>query len=377
MNILDIPTPALILDRERFMNNIAHMRDKLADFRIPLRPHLKTCKSVQAARHILDGQPQSITVSTLHEAEYFLAAGYTDILYAVSITPNKLKQIQNLQKAGANISVILDDLEAANMVNEEAIRLGTVIPVLIEIDSDGKRAGLTADAPSLLNVARQLQEGPGTTLAGVMTHAGGSYYCKSTEAISKMAEQERNAITSAAARITKAGLPCQIISMGSTPTALFAENLNGVTEIRAGVFVFHDIVMRSLGVCKTSDIALSVLATIIGHKTDKNRLLVDAGSLALSNDRGKPIEDGSYKMGQIVDVETAEPYAGLWIDSTNQEHGLISLEHSNYTFNDFPIGSQIRIFPNHACITAAAYPQYYVVDGSDKVIEKWDRCNGW
>jgi D-serine deaminase-like pyridoxal phosphate-dependent protein len=85
----------------------------------------------------------------------------------------------------------------------------------------------------------------------------------------KIAEQERAGAVRAAQRLRDAGLPCPVVSVGSTPTALSAERLDGVTEVRAGVYVFFDLVMHNVGVCGIDDIALSVLTTVIGHQEEK------------------------------------------------------------------------------------------------------------
>jgi D-serine deaminase-like pyridoxal phosphate-dependent protein len=146
------------------------------------------------------------------------------------------------------------------------------IPALIEIDSDGHRAGLRPGDPRLLEIARILHEGGHegrAELRGVMTHAGGSYDHPGAEALTAAAEQERAAVVQSAEALRDAGLPCPVVSVGSTPTAHFARDLTGVTEVRAGVYVFHDLVMAGLGVCALDDIAIGVLATVIGHQPEK------------------------------------------------------------------------------------------------------------
>ena len=372
-----LSTPALLLDQHRLDANIDHLRTKLDAASVALRPHLKTCKSLDVAKRMIKPGRGGITVSTLHEADYFFQGGYTDILYAVSIVPQKLPYVKDLQDKGAIIILLLDSVEIAEQVGKFGAENDTAFPCLIEIDCDGKRAGLKPGDPAVVAVARCLDESNGVTCHGVMTHAGGSYYCQNQDEIRAMAEQERKAITDAATGIREAGLPCPVVSMGSTPTAYFGDNFNGVTEIRAGVYVFQDMVMEALQVCDTSQIALSVLAAVISHKKDKNRVLVDAGSLALSADPGKKNAAGQTHYGRVCDVENCAPYPDLWISSTNQEHGLISLEGTNYSFDDFPVGSRIRILPNHACITAAAYPGYHVTDAKGTIIDYWERSNGW
>jgi D-serine deaminase-like pyridoxal phosphate-dependent protein len=374
MHLTDLETPALVVDRARLTRNIERMRDRLAGLGVPLRPHVKTAKSIDVVRLAVAGQPGGITVSTLREAEYFLDHGFTDILYAVGIVPSKLPHVAALQRRGADLTIILDSVEMADAVARQAEALGTVFPVLIEVDTDGGRAGVAAEDHSrLVGIGRILVTAPGTELRGVMTHAGLSYGCRTPEALRAHSEQERSRTVAAAEALRRAGLPAPVVSVGSTPTALFAERLDGVSEVRAGVYMFQDLVMADLGVCAEEEIALSVLATVIGHRRDLGYLLVDAGGLALSKDAGPARGRPSY--GSLWDASTGLPL-GLNIASTNQEHGLVPGGEAD--FERLPIGTQVRIAPNHACMTAAAHERYHVVEGGGaEVLALWERCNGW
>ena len=373
MHLSDLQTPALILDRERLARNISRMRSRLTELGVPLRPHVKTAKSVDVVRMAVEGQPGGITVSTLREAEYFLDHGFTDILYAVGMVPSKLRQVAALQRRGADVTIILDSVEMAAAVAREAEALGTVFRVLIEIDTDGGRAGVAAGDPLIVEIGRALHDAAGTELRGVMTHAGRSYECRSPEALRAMAEQERARAVAAAEALRAAGLPAPVVSVGSTPTALFAERLEGVSEVRAGVYMFQDLVQADLGVCGEDEIALSVLATVIGHRRDLGYLLVDAGGLALSKDAGAAGAGPCY--GRLWDAETGRSL-GLGVASVNQEHGLVPAGEED--FARLPIGSLVRIAPNHACMTAAAHERYHVVEPGDaEVAAVWPRCNGW
>ncbi|MGA9583305.1 MAG: alanine racemase [Allosphingosinicella sp.] len=373
MKLTDLETPALVLDRTLLARNVDRMRGRLAALGVPLRPHVKTAKSAEVVRLAVKGQPGGITVSTLREAGHFLEHGFTDILYAVGIVPSKLRHVASLQGRGADLTIILDSVEMAQAAAREAEALGTMFPVLIEVDTDGGRAGVAADdCARLVEIGRILDSAPGTELRGVMTHAGLSYGCRSPEALRAMAEQERSRAVAAAGSIRAAGLPAPVVSVGSTPTALFAERLDGVSEVRAGVYMFMDLVMADLGICSEEEIALSVLATIIGHRRDLGYLLVDAGGLAMSKDAGPARHKPGY--GSLWDVATGLPL-GLEIASTNQEHGLVPA--GDEDFRRLPIGTQVRIVPNHACMTAAAHERYHVVDGATEVVAVWERCNGW
>jgi D-serine deaminase-like pyridoxal phosphate-dependent protein len=373
MQLTELETPALVIDRARLIRNIERMGNRLAALGVPLRPHVKTAKSIDVVRLAVEGQPGGITVSTLREADYFLERGFTDILYAVGIVPSKLAHVESLQRRGADVTIILDSVEMARAAALEAEALGTVFPVLIEVDTDGGRAGVPPGDPRLVEIGRILHSAQGTELRGVMTHAGLSYGCRSPEALRAHSEQERSGAVAAAEALRAAGLPAPVVSVGSTPTALFADRLDGVSEVRAGVYMFMDLVMADLGVCGEEEVALSVLSTIIGHRRDLGYLLVDAGGLAMSKDLGPARATPSY--GSLWDAGTGRPL-GLHIASTNQEHGLVPAGAED--FDRLPIGSQVRIAPNHACMTAAAHERYHVVEsGEAAVLEVWERCNGW
>jgi D-serine deaminase-like pyridoxal phosphate-dependent protein len=372
MQLTDLDTPALVIDRARLTRNIERMRSRLAALGVPLRPHVKTAKSIDVVRLAVEGQPGGITVSTLKEAEYFLDHGFTDILYAVGIVPSKLRHVAALRRRGADVAIILDSVEMARAVAREAEALGTTFPVLIEVDTDGGRAGVPPGDPRLVEIGGILGSASATELRGVMTHAGLSYGCRTADALRAHAEQERSGAVAAAESLRAAGLRAPVVSVGSTPTAMFAERLDGVTEVRAGVYMFNDLVMADLGVCGEAEIALSVLSTVIGHRRDLGYLLVDAGGLALSKDAGPARDRPSY--GSLWDGRTGLPL-GLSLASTNQEHGLVPAGDGD--FERLPIGTPVRIAPNHACMTAAAHERYHVVDGGAEVLEVWERCNGW
>ena len=182
----------------------------------------------------------------------------------------------------------------------------------------------------------------------------------------------------AARTLKEAGHDCPVISVGSTPTAHHATDLSGVTEVRAGVFVFFDLVMAGIGICSVDDIALSVLATVIGHQRDKGWILVDAGWMAMSRDRGTAKQDVDQGYGLVCDRD-GRPYGDLILIDANQEHGIIALRPgASGTLPDLAVGDRVRILPNHACATGAQHDRYHVVrDGSDAVEAVWPRFGGW
>jgi D-serine deaminase-like pyridoxal phosphate-dependent protein len=373
-----LSTPALLLDESRMMRNIARLRGRLAGLGVTLRPHLKTPKSIEVARRLMDCPAGPATVSTLREAEQFAAGGVRDILYGVGVVPSKLERVTALRRQGVELSLVVDNLDAARAVAAHARRTNDPIPTLIEIDSDGHRAGVRLDdTANLLAIGRALHAG-GAELRGVMTHAGESYACRSVDEIEVVAERERAAAVGCAAVLRDAGLPVPVVSVGSTPTAHFARDLTGVTEVRAGVFVFFDLVMAGLDVCTVDDIALSVLATVIGHQPDKGWILVDAGWMAMSRDRGTASQRIDQGYGVVCSVDGV-PYPDLLMVQANQEQGIIAVRPGGTaSLPQLPIGSLVRILPNHACPTAAQHDHYELIrTGSREITAQWPRFRGW
>lgn len=374
--LAEMETPALLIDRAKMQRNIAEMAAAIAGSGATLRPHVKTHKSVDVWRDVLaGGGTRGITVSTLAEAEYFAAHGADDILYAVGIVPAKVGRVARLLKAGVRVTAVVDDEAQGRAVADAARAAGVVLPVLIEIDVDGHRAGVTPGAPELVSLAGLIAADPGLRLAGVMTHAGGSYGDATAAARAAAAQNEATGCVRAAARIRAAGIACDIVSVGSTPTALAGADLAGVTEVRAGVYTFFDLVMAGLGVTTPNRIALSVLTTVIGHQAQKGLIIVDAGWMALSRDRGTAGQVVDQGYGLVCDAD-GHVLGDLIVRECNQEHGIIGPRAGRLDPARFPIGTQLRILPNHACATGAQHSHYHVVENG-VVTGQWPRINGW
>ena len=371
-----LETPCLVLEKSRLIANVARLKRHLQPFGVRLRPHLKTAKSIDVAWLVMDGAQGPVTVSTLREAEYFFSHGVTDLLYAVGIAPNKLDHVFDLRRRGANLAIILDNLETAQMAAARSVARRDPLPVLIEVDTDDHRSGIKPPDHALISVGRALHAG-GAVLRGVMTHAGSSYSLHNQASFEAMAEQERSGIVAAAAALRAAGLPCPEVSVGSTPTAHFARDLAGVTEVRAGVFMFFDLVMAGIGVCDIGDIALSVLATVIGHQHDRGWTIVDAGWMAMSRDRGTARLAVDQGYGVVCEL-AGNPIPDMIMIDANQEHGILAgRSGAQSSAPKLPVGAMVRIFPNHACATSAQHDRYYVVDQGRTVSAIWPRIHGW
>jgi D-serine deaminase-like pyridoxal phosphate-dependent protein len=396
MNVNGLPTPCLLLDQDRFERNVSRLKSHLAPFAVTFRPHLKTAKSIEVARRVMRGQEGPAMVSTLLEAEYYASHGVRDLVYGVGIAPAKLDRVAEIrERHGMDVTVILDSLEQAEVVAAWCLQGRQVrqqqaesgaggrlvnhsarLTAMIEVDCDGTRSGVAwTDTAGLGAIAQVLAAG-GVELRGVMTHAGGSYGASNADELAAIAETERQAAAGAAEALRSTGLPCPIVSVGSTPTAYAARDLTGVDEVRAGVYMFGDLVQHGIGTCAVEDIAVSVLATVIGHRREKGWIMVDAGWMALSRDRGTRGQAVDWGYGLVCDV-AGSPFPDLLVLDANQEHGIVGVRAgSGSRVPELPVGSVVRILPNHACATCAQHDAYQVVRGTE-VQARWPRINGW
>ncbi|MEX5551545.1 DSD1 family PLP-dependent enzyme [Pseudomonas pergaminensis] len=363
-------TPAALIDTVKMQRNIQRMQQRANALGVQLRPHVKTHKCAEVVAAQIAAGASGITVSTLKEAEYFFDLGITDILYAVAMAPHKLPQALALRRRGCALTLITDSLAGAQAIVDFGRAHGETFAVMIEIDCDGHRSGVKPQDPRLLEIARLL----GDSLVGVLTHAGESYGLDTPEALQAIAELERARCVEAAECIRAAGMACAQVSVGSTPTALSAVSLEGVTELRAGVYAFFDLVMHNIGVCRLDELALSVLTTVIGHQPEKGWIITDAGWMAMSRDRGTQAQKKDFGYGQLCD-ERGTPIQGLLLNSANQEHGVAHVQDQDVVAQ-FPLGTRLRILPNHACATGAQFGHYHAcLDNGD--LQVWERLRGW
>ena len=337
---------------------------------------MKTLKSFEAARFALDDHQGGIAVATLNEAEYFAQRGLDDIQYAVCLSPDKLGHAAEILQRASRFSFFVDSLEVAERVVDFARSRGVPLRVWLEIDSGEHRTGVDPEDPAMLEIGRALSD-PAVRFEGVATHAGHAYRASGPQQLSKVAEQETRAVTAAAERLRVSGVRVGGVSAGSTPTAMHLPSGEGLTEIRAGVYMAGDLFQVAIGSLALEDVAVTVLATVISHTARLNQVVIDAGGLALSKDRSTaagPGPDMGY--GLVLDVRGRHIASGLTIVDVHQEHGEIRSA-STVPLELLPIGSKVRIVPNHVCMTAAMYEHYLIIDGSDSIVDIWERTNGW
>jgi D-serine deaminase-like pyridoxal phosphate-dependent protein len=351
------------------------MLAKCQSLGVGLRPHLKTLKSIDAARLAIDPAHGGIAVSTLREAEHFAGHGIGDIQYAVCMTADKLLRAKAVAESVPRFSFFLDSIETARAVVAAEPPATGPFNVWIEIDSGEHRTGLDPADPALIEIAAILRDG-GARLAGVATHGGHSYGARTVEMLAEIAEQERAAVANTAEWLRAEGFDVPGVSAGSSPTASHMGAADGLTEIRAGVYTAGDLFQAGIGAQSEDDIAVSVLASIIGRNEGRGRVVIDAGGLALSKDRSTAALNRDRGYGLLVDLDGEPSFGDMIVGGVHQEHGEIDGV-SAEAFARLPIGAKVRVLPNHVCMTAAPYDHYLVVDGDSEIVARWDKIGGW
>lgn len=372
-----VATPNLILDRSTLECNVKRMAQAARRLGVSLRPHLKTPKSFPVAELMKEEGVAGFTVSTLQEAEHFAQADLGDLFYAVPLDAAKVSRCAKLLRRGVHLSFLADTVEAARSCGEAAAQEGVRLPFWVEIDVDGYRTGVDPKGEEFVALAHLLQDHPSLQLVGLMSYGGICYKCDDRGCMARVAADHHAALLSAKQRLAEVGIHAGRLSFGSTPAVLAAETLEGIDEVRCGIYAFQDLFQVGIGVCSIGDIALSVLTTVISHSADRNRLTIDAGALALSKDRstqGRPFDVG---FGLICDID-GQVVEDLYIETVSQELGIVTTRSGvALDLTRYPIGTRLRVLPNHADMTAAAFESYTVVDRSAQIEAVWSRANRW
>jgi D-serine deaminase-like pyridoxal phosphate-dependent protein len=371
MRPAELRTPAALVDVAAVDGNTARMSERIAGLGARLRPHVKTHKTVEAGRLQVRGHFGGVTVSTLAEARAFAAAGFGDVTWAVPIPPAKAREAAALSRELEALHLLVDSDEAVTALVAEA-SAGTRLSVFLKLDCGNHRAGVDPESPASLALARRLADARQLDFRGILTHAGHSYACRDPEAVRAVARQEREVCVGFAERLRDAGVEVSEVSVGSTPTAIWTESLEGVTEVRPGNYAFFDAFQVAIGSCTPGQVAFSVLASVIGCYPARGRLVLDAGALALSKDPGPTHVDPDCGFGELSTPE-GEPVP-LRLVSLSQEHGAV--DGAAEAVARFPVGSRLRVVPNHSCLASALHERYAVVEDG-RVVGEWRPVRGW
>jgi D-serine deaminase-like pyridoxal phosphate-dependent protein len=331
----ELDTPSLLFDLEVLERNLHEMAGVARDAGVQLRPHTKTHKCPDIAWMQTEAGAGGITVAKLGEAEVMANAGLDDILVAYPIWGEpKLGRLRGLMER-TTVRVCLDSVEVAEGIGRVGTDLGREVPVLIEVDTGLHRLGRPPGEASAA-LAIHVSEIAGVEVVGLLTHAGHAYRCADAAALHAAAEREVRDLLETAERCAEAGLTMREISVGSTPTARIAAQVEGVTEIRPGTYIFNDVQQMRLGVTTEETCAARILVTVIARPSTE-RFVVDAGTKSFTSDGG----DGPPFPGRGVVRGRPE----LRLDFMSEEHGVGHIEGDAR----LEIGDRLEVIPLHIC----------------------------
>ncbi len=354
MEISDLETPALLIEKSKLERNIKNMQ-ALADRRgVKLRPHTKTHKTPEIAKIQIEHGANGIAVAKIAEAEVMADAGIKDIQIANIVVGNsKVERLFALHERLDSLSCNVDSNDAVNAIAKKFDENDKWLDVYIEINSGHNRSGLNS-YKDIYQLASFIQNSSGVNLIGLFTHAGQAYAADSREQIEEIGKHEGEFLREIAEQLLNDRIYIANISVGSTPTAPYCSKVEGVTEIRPGNYVFYDMIQTGLGSCQIEDCALTVLATVISIP-EKNRVIIDAGAKALNLDKGVSEKLSPEGYGYVTGKKCL-------IERLSEEHGIIA--HSG---EHFYIGEKLRIIPNHACVVTNLFDIAFLVDNNEIV----------
>ncbi|KAA2237952.1 D-TA family PLP-dependent enzyme [Salinarimonas soli] len=337
-------TPAVVIDLDRVERNIARLQAACDGVGVANRPHIKTHKSPVIARMQRDAGARGITCQKLGEAEVMAQAGLDDILISYNILgEHKLDRLGALLRSGTRVTVAADNPVTVAGLPRAAAAAERPLRVVVECDTGQKRAGVETPAEAVA-LARDIAGRPGLVFAGLMLYGP----VDGVEATRRFLEE-------AQAGLRDAGLEAEIVSNGGTPNLKNLGAIAGVTEHRAGTYVFNDRMMMAAGMASLDDVALHVVSTVVS-RAGPERGILDAGSKTLTADTGGGL-DGH---GLILEHPRAR------IARFAEEHGFLDLS----ACNDRPnVGDVVRIVPNHVCVVVNMVDRLVAVRGEEIVGE--------
>ncbi|KAK2033586.1 alanine racemase domain-containing protein [Colletotrichum zoysiae] len=384
----DLPSPSLVLSLPVIKKNIEKLHQDVEKAGVTLRPHVKTLKSLEVTRLMLgNGKFKKTVASTLSEIRGLLPlaeeGNLDEVLYGLPPASSAIPLLSGLRKS-VNVLLMIDHEKQISLLEDFAKKSpeasGGAWDIYIKLDVGTKRAGLPLGGERLRELIRRVDGSSAVSLYGFYCHAGHSYASRTQEEAESYLSDEINGVLSAARLIV--GDRKLTLSVGATPTAHVVGSLktaipdNVTLELHAGNFPTNDLQQVATGLVGPEDQAVRVLAEVCSVYPERNEALINAGTIALSKETG-PFPG----FGSVV----GKP--GWAVVRMSQEHGIVGEVQNPGSKNaeperrdaeaNFEIGDKVFLNIQHACITAASYYVYYVVDEDDVVRDTWVPWKGW
>lgn len=367
--ISDVPTPSFLVDLDKVKKNAQKMINICNGFGVKLRPHMKTHKTIELGIMMTGGTKERIEVSTLEEAEFFAKHGFDDILYAHPLISSKIERCKKLAYSLKTFHVMIENDHALESLIQSPLDKGKKWSVFLEIDDGAGRTGVPWDSEEAMTLARKAEQSVVIDFHGLYLYSGRTYAATGKDAIKSVNKESTRFFTDVCKRLADNGIKCKSLSIGCTPSCSHPdESMNALTEFHPGNYIFYDIQQSLIGSCTREEIACRLTTRVIGHKPASNIMLIDCGFVALSYD-GMRLNPNEFS--------TFQDNPDLIITDFSQEIGKVSTKSGQkLNYAQYPIGSQLLLYPWHSCATACQHTVFYVHSG-DKIVESWRPAKGW
>ena len=354
----DIPTPALLLDLDRFERNLRRMAAHARAAGKNLRPHAKTHRCPEIARRQVSAGALGVACAKLGEAEVMARAGIRGLLITTEVVaPAAIRRLTRLVSAAPDTLLVVDNAQNVADLGREAAADGVTINVLVDIDVGNRRTGVAPGEPALA-IARAVAGQRALRLRGLQGYAGHCAHVIGWEARQAASRAAMTPLMETRALLERDGLPVEIVAGGSTGTWDIDVELPGLTELQAGSYCVMDIEYRRIGgragaSLTEFEMALTVITTVVSVPTAE-RAMVDGGLKAFSTDKPFPPES---------------------VERPGVEYGFAGDEHGRLTVTDPSrgprLGERIEFFPPHCDPTINLYDRIYAMR-ADTVEAVWE-----
>lgn len=343
MKISGIPTPALILDVNKFKANADKMAELLEGTQLRLRPHYKSHKCAAIAKWQVSNGAIGMTCAKLSEAEDLCDAGIEDILIANQVVaPDKVLRLAALAKH-CRLTVCVDNKDNIDAISRAAVACGTTVHCLVEYDIGMERCGVTTKE-EVFDLAMQLLWAPNLSFDGIQAYAGHLSHMEDLAQRKARTAENYEKLHQLLIFLKDKGIAVKTVSGGSTGTAEIKAAEGLYTELQAGSYLFMDSTYRLLNL--PFENSLYLLTTVVSQRDDLT--VVDAGVKTCGIDQGMP----ALVEGTVREIVASEEHFQL--------HGYSETR---------KLGDNLLLIPGHCCSTINLHDKIYVVDG-DKVIDR-------
>jgi D-serine deaminase-like pyridoxal phosphate-dependent protein len=334
--IEELDTPTILVDLDPMERNIREWQSWMDDHGVAFRIHAKTHKVPDIALQQVRAGARGICCAKVSEAEPFAAAGVADIALAYPIFgEEKWRRVARLAAGGVRVTANVDSEPGARQASDAADAAGVTLYLQIDVDTGLHRGGIPEDEVERLEaLARAIGRLPGVEFDGLTTHR--SYGFAGRRGLREEGHHEGEVVVAIAERLRAAGLEVREVSAGSSFTGKYVAEVPGVTESRAGTYVFFDLTHLYEGSCSEDELALSALCRV-NSLWGEGGLTIDGGTKTFSSDRAPAAADGT-----LPPMARAAGHP-VFIERMTEEHGM------GRTEEPVSLGEKLRFYPSHAC----------------------------